>query len=757
MTTTLVPQTVLTKNGGSDHSSTGNMPVADTRSMSINVAEAGFIMDALTNLYSDPHTAIMREYIANALDSHVEAGVDRPVEVSMPSAWSPNFIVKDFGIGMTKEDVWNYGTYGSSSKRDNLSVVGNFGMGSKSALAVSNSFTVEAVKDGEHTIALIGRDDNGAGKIDIITHKMGTDLPNGVSISIPISRSYSASMSHDIKNLLGGIPSGKILIDGKPNVCILDGMRQLSDDVWVSGYESSSHYCDLSVNVGGFLYQDHETRMPNHYGIYPDKVCVNVPIGSIDLTPSREHLRYTERTRKLLTDVASNTAKAFSDEIKEKTKDVNTLADAVKVSQEMFGSVASLFIQTTLTSAGIPVPSREYGVRIVGKDDDNPGEVVSDLGYIQRVHSGGRTYRMKSVFIDDLYSDNIVFVHNDRGAPLTSGATVKLNKYIDLKEYDAPSGHGMYFLMEASFDPANYGDNTLIGYFNSIATHINLSDVYSAVLEHTRATRKTAPRGKSVRNPVGDQMVDASVIADVSKSPEFLYDITINDIKKNYKDFIKVFNRPKSSGNSIDAADIQGLILAETALGGDPGKFIVINPGNRKLENLKTVLTDLITVDEMYAAFNAKYATDSMVDDINSNLKEMYKHEVINPYINNCVNKLDRIKTNLTRLDNRSIIKEFIKELNGRACAKGDNDFPAYSVTRSINSFLDKAVEGFEYGSVKDPTKADSSRTMSNLELNLHTIGLFLEGFKWINIDSLHEETICATIKVLQEQLQKEV
>ena len=39
-------------------------------------------------LYSDKIGAIIREYITNAIDAHVEANVDRPITVTLPSIFS---------------------------------------------------------------------------------------------------------------------------------------------------------------------------------------------------------------------------------------------------------------------------------------------------------------------------------------------------------------------------------------------------------------------------------------------------------------------------------------------------------------------------------------------------------------------------------------------------------------------------------------------------------------------------------------------
>lgn len=50
----------------------------ETVAMSIDQSVMGHIMSVLTDMYSDPELAVLREYSSNAADAHVEAGVTRP-------------------------------------------------------------------------------------------------------------------------------------------------------------------------------------------------------------------------------------------------------------------------------------------------------------------------------------------------------------------------------------------------------------------------------------------------------------------------------------------------------------------------------------------------------------------------------------------------------------------------------------------------------------------------------------------------------
>ena len=110
-----------------------------------------FLLNMLqTTLYSDKPLAVCREYITNAWDAHVDAGIpDTPIQITMPTSFSPVLKIRDFGKGLSKNDVfYHYTSYGDSGKRHTDDMVGGFGLGSKSAFCYVPSFTVISYHDG---------------------------------------------------------------------------------------------------------------------------------------------------------------------------------------------------------------------------------------------------------------------------------------------------------------------------------------------------------------------------------------------------------------------------------------------------------------------------------------------------------------------------------------------------------------------------------------------------------------------------------
>jgi hypothetical protein len=111
----------------------------------ISQDNAGVIMDILANgIYTDKILAVLREYSANAWDAHRMVGKgDVPIKVTLPTRSTPTLRIRDFGPGLSHDDVFNvYCKYGNSTKRNTNDAVGMLGIGSKSGFAYSDTFTV---------------------------------------------------------------------------------------------------------------------------------------------------------------------------------------------------------------------------------------------------------------------------------------------------------------------------------------------------------------------------------------------------------------------------------------------------------------------------------------------------------------------------------------------------------------------------------------------------------------------------------------
>lgn len=280
--------------------------------MSVDTASMAHVLSVLTDLYSDPTLAVIREYSTNALDSHVEAGVKRPIDVSLPNAMTPFFKVRDYGVGLSVEDIRNvYSKYGASTKRSTNEQVGMLGLGCKSALTYTQQFTVRSVKDGILSHVAISRTENGSGVMQVVATQP-SDESNGVEISVPVSPKNDFDWK--AKEFFKYWQPGTVFIDGA-EPARYEGLP-LSDSITLVKNSSSDFI--VMGNVAYRVNTEHSlfvsSRYSRNFGI-----VAHVPIGSINFTPSREDLHYTSHTLKTLQDVRDNVKRSL----------IRTIQDAI--------------------------------------------------------------------------------------------------------------------------------------------------------------------------------------------------------------------------------------------------------------------------------------------------------------------------------------------------------------------------------------------------------------------------------------------
>lgn len=257
--------------------------------MGIDESSFGHLMSVLTNLYSNPKLAVIREYCCNARDSHIAAGkADVPIEVNTPNTLSPYFSVKDYGVGLDIKDIEEiYSKYGASTKRGGNDQVGMLGLGCKSGLTYASQFNVTAVKDGMKAIVTVSLVDDGHGVMEVVQHTP-TDEPNSVEISIPQKR--GDDFLHTCRDFFRFWEPGTVLLNGVEP-------PRISGDAITKNMVLVDNMAGIDyIVMGGVAYpvKDGLAETSNYrtWG-----VVANVGIGEVNFTPSREDLHYTGRTK----------------------------------------------------------------------------------------------------------------------------------------------------------------------------------------------------------------------------------------------------------------------------------------------------------------------------------------------------------------------------------------------------------------------------------------------------------------------------
>lgn len=140
--------------------------------------------DLLQSPYRDPIASLIREYVSNCFDSHIEAGVNTPVYVTLEedqSGWY--WACEDFGVGLSEDRCANiFMKYLTSTKEETNDQIGAFGMGSKSGLGYTDVVHIRTRFDGiEYKYMLHKTTD--APTLSLV-ETYSTDKRNGTQIKI---------------------------------------------------------------------------------------------------------------------------------------------------------------------------------------------------------------------------------------------------------------------------------------------------------------------------------------------------------------------------------------------------------------------------------------------------------------------------------------------------------------------------------------------------------------------------------------------
>lgn len=268
-----------------------------------------------SSLYEDKERAVLRETVANAWDAHLAAGNSDPVTVTLPTPYLPNLIISDSGVGMSHSQLTGiYSTYFSSTKAADDNLIGGFGLGSKSPFAITDEFTITSTHNGEHTVVKAFLD-AGSPKLDTISHEYNTNLPSGTKVTIPVPshRRQEALKTSLYSDLFSYWATPPTITNDDPIESASRNIIGSTEVTITSGYS----YRDMDLSnliLGEFKYNIPSSivdRVSQADYLYPelvqyckllgsDSYSINVvitpilPIGSIELAPSRERIEDTE-------------------------------------------------------------------------------------------------------------------------------------------------------------------------------------------------------------------------------------------------------------------------------------------------------------------------------------------------------------------------------------------------------------------------------------------------------------------------------
>ena len=328
----------------------------DSVNCTIDAEDMRYVASLLRNNYSNPTLAVVREISANALDANAEANASRPIEVTIPSSLNPHFVVRDFGGGLSQEDVFGlYSKYGKSTKRDSNNYIGAFGIGKFAPLSYGSNFTCVSYHKGTKTsynVFVNEDDDTKIVKMD----EVSTSEPNGLSVEVAVSDDDVDSFREVVKNFFRffndeempkfiGVGEDEKFFDDYEVIMEAEdkGWWILDDkaDYWSRSHHNSHavmgrvHYpLDVgSMNWDSFKKDDSEEskKEVDHLRelASQDNVYIRFDIGQLKLHHSRESLEYNKNTQKEIVSTLRKVQSEIAEIAKEKLGNAEDLWDAI--------------------------------------------------------------------------------------------------------------------------------------------------------------------------------------------------------------------------------------------------------------------------------------------------------------------------------------------------------------------------------------------------------------------------------------------
>jgi len=288
-----------------------------------------------SSLYTRKALAVLREYSSNGWDAHRMYGKpDVPLKITLPTSMRPTFICRDFGPGMSQDDVlFTYTQYGASTKRGadpdcpdcaeiNASAsagpgaasgclcdacrvadevanraVGALGIGSKSAFCMGDSFTVTSWHKGTKSVYVASLDKSNKGTMSLL-HREDCGDESGIEIKVAIPTNKVWEFEREARGLFRFMrPQPEInLITLEP---LPDGLE--------SGYIQQDDQSDWMGIMGCVPYRIDLSQMQEaltEAGIWEPLQNLGggiyIPIGEVEFAAPREELQYTDETVQIL-------------------------------------------------------------------------------------------------------------------------------------------------------------------------------------------------------------------------------------------------------------------------------------------------------------------------------------------------------------------------------------------------------------------------------------------------------------------------
>ena len=347
-------------------------------------------------LYPNKIKAVVRELSTNAVESHItrhkqltgeeitQEVIDSlpQFEIHLPTTMEPHFSIRDFGTGLSHDDIMNmYTTYFRSTKRDTNDVGGCLGLGSKSPFAYSDNFSVVSVYKGRKTCYNLTID-NGYPTPSFFANEDGspvseeTSEPDGLLITIPCKSSDEYEWENEAQIVYKYFRIKPKFI-GK-QVHIHSPEYLVEGNGW--GIRERDHKGPRAI-MGSIAYpisrssikcwDDTDKKDSSLESILRADIDLYFPLGVLKITPSREALGYKPSTQKNIKAKLTSVYDELKQQVSTSFDECKSLWETRCLANELFymGNAALRSVDNVFDVAAVKWNDKEIGGRDVNLRD----------------------------------------------------------------------------------------------------------------------------------------------------------------------------------------------------------------------------------------------------------------------------------------------------------------------------------------------------------------------------------------------------
>lgn len=260
-----------------------------------------------SNIYQHKVRAVIRELACNAIDAPIEAGMDTSIlpDVHLPTTLEPWFSIRDYGPGLSEDDIKNVFTvYFCSTKTTRNDLTGALGLGAKSFYCLVDSAIINSHQDGMVYNYSAYKDENDLPQMALL-RSSPSDEPSGLEIIVHVNNRTQEFVDEAVEvfKYFDTVPN----LNNKNAVERITAAKQ-SFKIVGKDYAFNSQSGTTKALMGNVAY-----NIPSEYLYMSGYIRFN--LGELSFDPGRENLTLDAKTIAILKEKIKHVKDHLADDV----------------------------------------------------------------------------------------------------------------------------------------------------------------------------------------------------------------------------------------------------------------------------------------------------------------------------------------------------------------------------------------------------------------------------------------------------------